>query len=251
MNAHVKDPDNVSAGFVGSVQALRYGTPQVSFNAYEKNGIVANLVPPGSRVLDVGCGTGATLRSLRDTRQCEVVGLEPNHSRAAVVEEMGVTIHEMTLDQADPATLGKFDCVMFLDVLEHIANPHEVLIDAARLLTPEGVVILSVPNVAHWSVRWELLFGNFEYAQAGIMDATHLRWFTRKTVESLVESAGYELKTYQVSAGTWLTVYGTMWPWKGIPHSIKSRLIRLGAKLAPSLFGAQHIVSATLRRSTK
>ncbi|MBI2276591.1 MAG: class I SAM-dependent methyltransferase [Dechloromonas sp.] len=237
------DPDRAAAGFVDSVQALRYNTPPVSFSAFEKNGIVARLIRPGSRVLDVGCGMGGTLKSLRDTRQCEVVGLEPNHSRAAAVEEAGVTIIQTTLDQADPATLGMFDYVMFLDVLEHMANPHEVLVDAGRLLKPGGVVIVSVPNVAHWSVRLNLLFGNFDYAEAEIMDATHLRWFTRRTVTKMVEAAGYELKTYDVSAGTWLTVYARVWPWKWIPYGIRARMIRFCVKLAPTLFGAQHIVS--------
>lgn len=242
-----QDPDKVAAGFVASVEALRYSTPQVSFNAFEKNGIVANLVRAGSRVLDVGCGTGGTLKSLRDSRQCEVVGLEPNHSRAAAVAETGVTIHQMTLDQADPARLGTFDYVMFLDVLEHMANPHAVLVDAVRLLKPGGVVIVSVPNVAHWSVRLDLLFGNFDYSTAEIMDATHLRWFTRRTVTNMMQSAGYRVGSYSVSAGTWLTVYGRIWPWKWIPYGIRSRVIRLGAKLAPTLFGAQHIVSARLQ----
>ena len=157
---------------------------------------------------------------------------------------MGVTIHEMTLDQADAATLGTFDCVMFLDVLEHVANPHEVLVDAGRLLKPGGVVIVSVPNVAHWSIRLGLLFGNFDYTEAGIMDATHLRWFTRKTATNMLHSAGFELRSYDVSAGTWLAVYGTAWPWKWIPYGARARMIRFCSALSPGLFGAQHIVSA-------
>lgn len=249
MSTPPKDPDRVATGFVDSVQALRYSTPQVSYNAFEKNGIVGNLVRTGSRVLDVGCGTGGTLQYLCGSRQCEVVGLEPNHSRATVAQEIGVTIHEITLDQADPTTLGTFDYVMFLDVLEHLANPHEVLVGAGRLLKPGGLVIVSVPNVAHWSVRLGLLFGNFNYTEAGIMDATHLRWFTRRTVTNMVQSAGYALRSYEVSAGTWLTVYGTVWPWKWIPNGIRARMIRLCSKLSPGLFGAQHIVSAGLAQA--
>jgi len=239
-----QDPDRAAAGFVAAVQPLRYNTPAISFDPFEKNGIVARWVPPGSRVLDVGCGMGATLRNLRDARQCEVVGLEPNHSRAAAVDETGVCIHEMTLDQADAASLGRFDVVMFLDVLEHMANPHEVLVDAARLLAPGARLIVSVPNVAHWSVRLALLFGRFDYTDAGIMDATHLRWFTRKTVTYMLQAAGYELKSYEVSAGTWLTAYRQVWPWRWMPMRLKAPLVRMGARLAPGLFGAQHIVSA-------
>jgi methionine biosynthesis protein MetW len=241
------NPDTTAAGFVDAVRALRYTTPSVSFDRHEKNGIVARLVRDGARVLDVGCGTGGTLKHLRDSKRCEVMGLEPHHSRAEAVEAAGVPIREMTLDQADPANLGRFDYVMFLDVLEHVADPRQVLADAARLLAPGGRVIVSVPNVAHWSVRWALLFGRFDYTESGIMDATHLRWFTRKTLAKMLDAAGYDQESYQVSAGTWLAVYAEALPWKWMPSMLKRPIVRLGAQLAPDLFGAQHIVSSTLR----
>ena len=86
-----------------------------------------------------------------------------------------------------------YDVVLFLDVLEHLAHPEEVLIAARGWLRPRGIVLCSIPNVAHWRVRLSLLRGRFDYEDVGLLDRTHLRWYTRRTARELVAGAGYQI----------------------------------------------------------
>jgi O-antigen biosynthesis protein len=87
----------------------------------------------------------------------------------------------------------RFDVIAFGDVLEHLRDPEGVLVKMCRLLSSEGYVVASIPNVAHRSVRLSLLFGEFNYSDAGLLDRTHLRFFTRKTVELMVVEAGFRI----------------------------------------------------------
>src|SRR4030095_12656651 len=137
--------------------------------------MLAELVPIGSRVLDVGCGTGALSQIIADTRNAPIIGIEPNPSRAAAARARGLEVHEEPFTPAVLEALELFDVVMFADVLEHVAAPENFLQLAHRALLPGGRVIASVPNVAHWSVRLDLLRGRFNYQSAGIRDSTHLR----------------------------------------------------------------------------
>jgi 2-polyprenyl-3-methyl-5-hydroxy-6-metoxy-1,4-benzoquinol methylase len=89
---------------------------------------------------------------------------------------------------------GSFDFVVLGDVLEHLADPWEALRLVRGLLSPGGVAVVSVPNVAAWPVRLGLLAGSFEYRDFGILDRTHLRFFTRATARELVESAGFAVE---------------------------------------------------------
>lgn len=87
-----------------------------------------------------------------------------------------------------------FDVAVFGDILEHLRNPWRVLEATRQILKPEGYVVASIPNIAHGAIRLALLQGRFEYAQLGILDDTHLRFFTRQTVEHLFEQSGYCLE---------------------------------------------------------
>jgi len=86
-----------------------------------------------------------------------------------------------------------FDYIVFADVLEHLVDPWSVLELLRSHLMPSGNVLLSVPNVAHWSVRLNLLLGRFEYTNGYLMDRSHLRWFTRRSARAMVELAGYRV----------------------------------------------------------
>jgi 2-polyprenyl-3-methyl-5-hydroxy-6-metoxy-1,4-benzoquinol methylase len=144
--------------------------------------------------------------------------------------------------------LGKFDVVVFADVLEHLPNPASVLHLTRKVLNPGGLVIASIPNIAHWSIRWELLRGRFDYQPYGIMDATHLRWFTEKTVRSLFESCGYEVETIKHTAGLAADVYHKTFFWKNFrPRRYRFPLIQWLARTKPRLFGLQHVVRARLK----
>jgi SAM-dependent methyltransferase len=161
-------------------------------NLNTSHGLVLDLVGTGRRVLDVGCSTGQLGRLLAE-RGNTVSGVELDPEAAAIaeahLERVVVTDLEST-DLVAELGPGSFDALVFADVLEHLRDPADVLRRAKGLLAPGGFVVISLPNVAHGSVRLALLDGNFEYRDLGLLDSTHLRFFTRSTVDGFLRSTG-------------------------------------------------------------
>jgi methionine biosynthesis protein MetW len=148
-------------------------------------------VPGGARVLDVGCAEGYLARELR-RRGCAVVGLEGDPAAAAAAREWCDEV--VAGDVEDPAVrarvAGPFDRVLLGDVLEHLRDPAAVLRWSRGLLAPGGRAVVSLPNVAHWTARRQLVRGRFPREDHGLFDRTHLHFFTRATARALVEEAG-------------------------------------------------------------
>ena len=145
------------------------------------------------------------------------------------------------------AGLPLFDVVVFADVLEHLVDPAAALELARSLLAPGGCVVASVPNVAHWSVRLDLLRGRFDYRELGIMDATHLRWFTAENLKRVFRSAGLEVEQYAGSAGLWMSDYENRRPFKWLGAARREQLVLAGLRRWPGLFACQHVVKAVPR----
>jgi methionine biosynthesis protein MetW len=228
------------------IDPLRYDGQYI--DNWESTGLICDMIPSGSRILDVGCGTGSVSVLIRDTCHATVIGIEPNEMRAQAAMRRGLEVHVGVLDASTAAAVGKFDVVIFADVLEHVPDPI-LLLEAARpVLRDGGSVVISTPNVAHWSVRWDLFRGRFNYQSRGIMDATHLRWFTRATLESLFTEAGYTVDRYQVSAGLWMPEYRFRRPWSWMSQSLREKIVHAGVKHYPAVFGCQHVVKASLKR---
>ena len=206
--------------------------------------MLADLVPVGARVLDVGCGTGSVSRIIAGTRNAKIIGIEPNSRRAAAARARGLEVYEERFTPAVLQLLEPFDVILFADVLEHVADPGSFLQFARRGLLPGGRVVTSVPNVAHWSVRLDLLRGRFDYQPVGIRDATHLRWFTADTVRSLFETNGLRVISLQHTAGVMSQDYYRR-PWRWIPRVVRDVIVRALARRLPLLFGYQHIIHAT------
>ena len=152
--------------------------------------ILLDAVPDGARVLDVGCATGYLAAQLA-RRGCRVTGVEADpvaaeraraHCEAVVVGDV-----EDAACRSELAARAPFDVVLCGDVLEHLRDPWSALRALAAL---GGQVVLSVPNVAHWTGRRALARGRFPYAEHGLFDRTHLRFFTRATARDLAQSAG-------------------------------------------------------------
>jgi hypothetical protein len=99
-----------------------------------------------------------------------------------------------------------------------------------------------VPNVAHWSVRTELLRGRFVYTPTGIMDATHLRWFTHVGIALLFRAAGLSIEEQRVTAGFDLPCYTQRFPWRRLPRSTRESIVRGAMRSWPNLFGCQLVV---------
>jgi 2-polyprenyl-3-methyl-5-hydroxy-6-metoxy-1,4-benzoquinol methylase len=158
--------------------------------------LVLAEIPDGARVLDVGCATGYLAAELT-RRGGTVDGVEVDpvaaeqaraHCREVVVGDLeAASTHaavERMLAGARP------DVVVCADVLEHLRDPWTVLAWLGTLLAPGGRAVISVPNIAHWTARRALLRGRFDYAEFGLFDRTHLRFFTRVSAAELARRAG-------------------------------------------------------------
>jgi SAM-dependent methyltransferase len=204
----------------------------------ESTGLLGAFLPLDARVLDVGCGSGSVSQLLREHRRATLVGVEPNPTRAALGRERGLDVRTGFLTADLLATLGSFDAVVFADVLEHLADPAAMLRLVRPALKPGGVVVASMPNMAHWSVRAGLLLGRFNYRESGIMDATHLRWFTYRTVRELFERSGFVVTATGGSAGQWMPEYRRWSP------RLRRHLLPRLARGWPALFACQLVVQA-------
>jgi O-antigen biosynthesis protein len=156
------------------------------------------LVPPtATRILDVGCGEGGFARSLRAARsgsKLEIVGVEFCESAAEIAASAVDRLFVGNAEHVELRYENYFDCVIFADVLEHLIDPWRMLQRARTLLQPDGAIIASIPNVQHWSILANLIRGHWEYAEYGIMDSTHLRFFTRRSISDLFTSTGFRLR---------------------------------------------------------
>ena len=152
----------------------------------------------GRRLLDVGCARGH-LASALASMGWDVTGIEADTDDARAARDLGLRVLEQRAEDAFADISETFDVIVFADVLEHVADPSSVLESALAVLAPGGRIIVSVPNVAHLTVRAQLLLGRFDYADRGIMDRTHLRFFTRRTLVELIEGAGLAVDRMKVT----------------------------------------------------
>ncbi|WP_250125056.1 class I SAM-dependent methyltransferase [Chroococcidiopsis sp. CCMEE 29] len=153
------------------------------------------LVGENKRVIDFGCATGY-FSQLLTKKGCRVTGVEFNPDAAKFAEQYCEQVIVADLDLVSLAEIlpsHTFDVAIFGDILEHLRDPWKILKETQQLLKSEGYVVASLPNIAHGAIRLALLQGRFEYTALGILDNTHLRFFTRKTVEDLFERSGYFL----------------------------------------------------------
>lgn len=244
----MSNPDLNASGFlVEAPNPLRYTPPAPVYDLSEAIGATLDIIPSGSRVLDIGCGTGWTGKDLKEKKGCEVLGVEPNEARAEVARSHGIQVHIGYLEDLRVEEVGLFDMILFGDVLEHLPDPFSMLCLAKRYLRPGGSVVVLVPNVAHWMVRLDLLRGRFEYQESGIMDATHLRWFTEKTLRKLLENAGYRVDEWRVTCGNWMPEYACKRPFRWMRVSHRYKLVKKMTRWFPRLLGCQHIMRASLQ----
>jgi 2-polyprenyl-3-methyl-5-hydroxy-6-metoxy-1,4-benzoquinol methylase len=147
----------------------------------------------GRRLLDVGAADGLLARELT-ARGWRVTAIEADPALAKAGAEACETMLVADLDDEIPALHGAFDAIVYGDVLEHLRDPARVLAALNRALAPGGQAVISVPNVAHLWVRLSLAAGRFEYADRGILDRTHLRFFTRRSLVALLTGAGLRVE---------------------------------------------------------
>ncbi len=156
--------------------------------------VLCSFVPEGARVLDLGIGSGALGRQLRQELHCQLDGVTINPDEQAVAQPWYERIELLDLDQPG-WDLGfadqSYDVIVCADVLEHLKQPELVVSACRRLLRPDGALLVSIPNVAYAGLVAGLMHGNFDYGNEGLMDSTHLRFFTRSSFQRLITHQGW------------------------------------------------------------
>ena len=150
------------------------------------------MIGHNKTVLEVGCATGYFTKVLAE-RGCKVIGMEIDAEAAKLAEQWAERVVVGNADDPEPWDLvddESFDVVTFGDVLEHLRDPLIALRRAVTKLKPAGFIVTSLPNVAHGDVRLSLLRGAFRYSDTGLLDRTHMRFFTLETVRELLAEAG-------------------------------------------------------------
>ncbi len=154
---------------------------------------IREMVGSGKRVLDVGCGPGNLAAVLHQAGNA-VVGIDIDEGGLAAAQHACERTIKADLDHVELDEIvgeDRFDVVVFADVLEHLRNPARLLGSSRRIMREGGYAVVSIPNVAHGAVRLALLRGRFEYQQLGILDDSHLRFYTRESVLKLLSESGF------------------------------------------------------------
>lgn len=155
---------------------------------------VFHLISPKSSVLDVGCSSGNFGAELITRRNCIVDGIEVEPGDAKLAEKNLRKVYVLDVEKDDLGHIEeKYDVIYFGDVIEHLANPIGALKHVRPLLKDSGVILFSIPNMAHISVRLALLRGDFEYTETGLLDKTHIHFYNQREVERVFNEAGYEI----------------------------------------------------------
>jgi 2-polyprenyl-3-methyl-5-hydroxy-6-metoxy-1,4-benzoquinol methylase len=163
---------------------------------YHQRPEIMPFVPTSARsVLDVGCGNGAFGLMLKEKRACRVWGIEPNKEAAyEAAKKLDRAINGLFIKDMPELVGQKFDIIFFNDVLEHLVDPSETLRYCQNLLNPNGYVIASIPNIRWYPVVLSMLrYKDFKYEDAGVMDHTHLRFFTHKSMLRMFHNTGYRI----------------------------------------------------------
>jgi len=206
---------------------------------------VTRLLPESStaRVLDVGCGDGSLGRTLKESGKAHfVAGVELHGPAASKATGVLDAVHVADIErwEAPSEYVSSFDFVIFADVLEHLLDPHAVLKRCAALLSDEGVVIASIPNVRWAPVVWELAIrGNWRYEAAGVLDETHLRFFTKRTMREMFETCGFEIEA-------WYPQFCRSW---SRPFRIPLRVLAMALGTFEELTSMQYLIKAQLART--
>jgi 2-polyprenyl-3-methyl-5-hydroxy-6-metoxy-1,4-benzoquinol methylase len=210
--------------------------------------LVALIQPPCRRVLDVGCGAGDTARRIRERFPAsEIVGITHSAAEAELTKDFITDCWVLDVEtELPPHVKGQqFDVLVFSHVLEHLKDPARVLSGFTSLLSSGGQVLIAVPNILSWRMRVQFLRGSFRYESAGILDDTHLRFFTYETADEYLLSESPDLIiTHKLAEGS-----VPLGPLRSrlLPGAWRRQLDRWGSSRWPNLFGGQTLIRAVKR----
>jgi 2-polyprenyl-3-methyl-5-hydroxy-6-metoxy-1,4-benzoquinol methylase len=184
---------------------------------YSRTWILLDWVGTCKRVLELGCSTGYMSQYMTQKRNCSVTGIEVDGAAAEQAAKFCRKVLVRDLNSPDwnsGLRKGEFDVALMGDVLEHLVDPQQFLVQTRELLDSHATVVICLPNVVHWITRLRILLGRFDYGCAGTLDHTHLRFYTVKTARELIENAGYRITRFHPVFGGSLSGHARpIWHW--------------------------------------
>ncbi len=194
---------------------------------------IFGLVPCESKVLEIGIGSGKLANLLTMRKKCRVYCVEKDPIMAGIAKNKCVEILNIDIENAElPCEHGFFDCIVLGNVLEHMKEPAKVLTELRKYLSDSGFLIYSVPNIVNWHSRLTIFSGKFEYAESGVFDRTHLRFYNLNSAKKLAEDAGYRIISLDVTPSIYFHKEKLNFLWYGL------------AKLWMNLFADEFIIQA-------
>jgi len=205
---------------------------QVTFRHRAALALIGSPARPGLKILDLGCGDGLFLQLLKEARGIDGMGVDFSREAAAKAAKRGVKIKVHNIAQLPlPFPNGSFDCVVLLDVLEHLYFPEALLGEAVRISRED--IIISVPNFNHLKARWQMLWG--KVPENNVPKKGHVYWFNHRGLQQLLKKNGLRVADLQ------LNTY-----WENV--SLLGWFIKILAKLFPSVFALSFVIMAEKSR---
>jgi 2-polyprenyl-3-methyl-5-hydroxy-6-metoxy-1,4-benzoquinol methylase len=207
----------------------------------ESSAPVFGFIPDSAmRILDLGCGRGGNARLLKARGQSvDGVTLSASEAGEAAPYCTNVYVHDLETG-LPPMPAGQlYDAVICSHVLEHIAYPDRMLADIHARLAPSGVLIVALPNLMLWKSRLRLLLGKFEYTDSGLMDRTHIRWYSFASARRLLERHGFTILEAAVDGGLPLGPLRRV-----LPRRLLAPIDRAACRAAPGLLGYEMLYVA-------
>lgn len=162
------------------------------------NADLLSLIPTGaSKLIEIGASSGALAREFKKVSpSCHYIGVEIDPHYTELAKRYCDETHCLNIEQVDSGFWAQHrdrDCWIFGDTLEHLTDPWKVLASIRSVIPANGSVVVCIPNAQHWSILVKLSVGDFRYKDRGLLDRTHLRWFTRQTMIEMFQQAGFKL----------------------------------------------------------
>ena len=237
---------NAEKNFLYIPESLKKNIPDIKYYADENflenpntvYGILLPHIENSSKVLDVGCSVGYVGKFLKKRKNCSVYGIDIDKKNIEYVEKEGFYEKAVCVDldnskdrsRIKKEGFGDFDYILCLDVIEHLKNVNDVLFFLFDLLKEDGKLIVSVPNINHIDIVYNLIFGRFNYSLVGILDNTHLRFFTENSFMEWIENIAEDLP-YFVKVDLLGKTYSNQLYEGNISYSEKLKVIKLINKL--------------------
>ncbi|MBP0014388.1 MAG: methyltransferase domain-containing protein [Roseofilum sp. SBFL] len=198
--------------------------------------VMSRVPKTARRILDIGCGAGVIGKQIKQIMDCEIIGITNNESEVATSSEWldKVVLHD--LNEIFPRDkLGEFDCIICCHVLEHLYQPQQLLQQIKSSIKSDGILVVALPNILFWKQRLEFLKGCFRYADDGLTDRTHFRFFDWQTSHQLLKENGYRILNSEGNGFLPLPMIRNYFPKSSV------KLDRIATEQFPGLFGWQFV----------